>query len=95
MKYAVYSEYQPIHRDKIMARAEFYMKDREENPDKYPKVIFDSHNLGGSTKSIMVVEGTYEQLLNQRHVWLPYQTSEFVPLIKSAELGEKYPTTNI
>jgi hypothetical protein len=95
MKYAVYSEYEPIHRDKIMERAQLYMKEREEKPDKYPKVIFDSHNLGGSTKSIMIVEGSYEQLLNQRQIWLPYQKSEFIPLYKSAELAEKYPTTKI
>ncbi len=95
MKYAIYSEYEPIHRVKVMERAEFYMKDREENPEKYPKVIFESHILGGSTKSIMIVEGTYEQLLNQRHVWMPYTKSEFVPLSKSADVGAKYPTTNI
>ncbi len=95
MKYAIFSEYQPIHREKIMERAPLFMKDREDNPDKYPKVIFMSHNLGGSTKSISIVEATYEQLLNQRHMWMPYQKMEFVPLYKSAELAEKYPTTHI
>ena len=95
MKYAVYSEYEPIHREKIMERAPLFMKDREKKPDKYPKAIFESHNLGGSTKSISIVEATYEQLLNLRHMWMPYQRHEFVPLYKSSELAEKYPTTKI
>ena len=95
MKYVIYAEYQPIHREKIMERAPLFMKDREDNPNKYPKVIFESHNLGGSTKSLSIVEGTYEQLLNQRHMWMPYQKMKFVPLYKSAKLAEKYPTTKI
>ena len=95
MKYAVFSEYNPIYRDKIMERAEEWQKDREKNPDKYPTQIFESHNLGGGTKGIGIVEATYEQLMNLRHIWMPYNTFEFVPLYKSSKLAEKYPTTKL
>ena len=32
MKYVIYSDYKPIHREKIMERAPLFMKDREDNP---------------------------------------------------------------
>ena len=93
MKYAIFSHYQPIHRDKIMERAAIFQKDKKENPDKYPKQIFESHNLGGGTKAIQIVEATYDQLLNLRDCWMPYNTFEWVPLYSSPKLAEKYPTT--
>ena len=90
MLYAIFSEYEPIHIDKVREKVREYYVDREKHPEKYPKQVFEPHNLAGGPKAIQIVEATYEQLLNLRKMRMPYTRYEFVPIYKSSELAEKF-----
>ena len=93
MKYVIYSKYDPKDRDLVMARAKKINQKLEKEPTKYPKEIFGPHSIGGGTSSLSIVEAKEEQLMNYRHLWMPLQEVDFVPLFDSRKLSEKFPTT--
>ena len=93
MKYVIYSKYDPKDRDLVMARAKKITEMMEKDPKKYPKEIFGPHSIGGGTSSLQIVEATEEQLMNYRHLWMPLQEVDFVPLFDARRLSALFPTT--
>jgi len=91
LKYIVFSEYCPKDRDKVVERAKKITEKMEKNPEKYPKWLYPPHNIAGGTKTFIVVEATPEQLMNQRHAWMPLTTFKAVPIFDARELTERYP----
>ena len=96
MKYAIFTSYDPKDRDKVMERGAAFMKMREKHPEKLPKVLFPGHNMGAGTEGLTIVEATVEQMMEFRHIWMPYSKIKAVPLFEQGnKLAEKYPKTNI
>ncbi len=93
MKYVIYSKYEPKDRDLVMARAKKMTEMIEKNPEKYPKDIFLPHSIGGGSKTLRIVEATEEQLMNYRHLWMPLQEINCMPLFSARTLSENYPET--
>ena len=85
MKYIAYWEMKPEHMEQVMALFMEAMKDRSES-GKYPKVIFDSHSIGGQYKGFLIYEdATSEQLANVVNFYNPYLTFKFMPIVKTAD----------
>ena len=90
MKYIVFWEFCPKDIDKVMERVQVFGKEVEKNPDKFPKVIFSSHAMGGETKGFEIVEATSEQLTDDMTFWVGLVTLKFVPILEGTKFVESY-----
>jgi hypothetical protein len=74
--------------DKVIERYQLLGKDREKNPDKYPKILYPDHSTVESWGGITVIEGTHVQLMNLRQFWGTMVDFEFIPVIESSKVAE-------
>jgi hypothetical protein len=90
VKYIVFWEFCPEDIDKVIKNVKTVAEDREKHPDKYPKSIFPSHEMGGKTKGFEIIEATPQQLIADINSWLGLVTLKFVPILKSSKVIEDY-----
>jgi len=80
MKYIVFSETSADYKE--IPKRKQIMEERKKNPEKYPKILFPLHRMGGGPtgKSFAVVEATEEQIMNAALLWGPLVKLEWVPI---------------
>jgi hypothetical protein len=65
------------------ARALAYGEEKEKDPDKYPKVLYEGGIIpvgGQAIKGFEVVEATEEQMTNDLVYWLEIVSEEYIPI---------------
>ena len=91
MKYICFWEFKPEDFDKIIEKYKQAMKDREKFPEKFPKILFPPHSLGGEWKGFTIYEtDTPEPLLNLVLHYSPEEKMKFVPILESVKALELY-----
>ena len=70
-----------------------FMKEKEKNPDKYPKVLFEVGTIpvGGQAilTGLQIVEATEEQMMNDVYYWLEIVSIEYIPVFDPVKNGPR------
>ena len=66
------------------------MKIREKMPEKFPKILFPAHGLGGEFKGFTIEDGTPEQITNLVFHYMPEMKVKVVPIFESKKTTELY-----
>ena len=89
MKYLVHWEIVSTMKE-AMERSKVFKADKEKNPDKYPKVLFQGGIIpvtGPAIKGFEIVESTEEQMLNDVVFWMEHVSIEFIPFLEGPKIG--------
>ena len=92
MKYIQFGESKPEDADKLMEIRKKMLEDRKKNPEKYAKVLFPTHQMGGvrNGKSFSVVDATEEQIMNVKLLYGPLVKLEYVPIFETDKVNEYF-----
>lgn len=91
LKYILFWEFCPEDFDKVIEKFKQAMAEREKGTEKFPKILFPPHSLGGEWNGVAVLENvTPEQLTNLMIHYEPETTFKFVPLLELTALIETY-----
>ena len=91
MKYIAFWETSPEDFDKVIPKFREIMAARETEPEKFPKIIFPPHNMGGELKGCAIYEDPTEEQINNLVIhYMPEITFKFVPLSEPAKFIEQY-----
>jgi hypothetical protein len=74
--------------EKVIEKYQLLRKDREENPKKYPKILYPDHSTINSWGGFTVIEGTHEQLITLRQFWGTMMDFEFIPVMEGSKVAE-------
>jgi len=87
MNYIAFWEYCPEDFDKVIEK----YKQRMKMPEKFPKILFPPHGMGGEHKGFTLYENvTPEQLINIVLHYRPEMKLKFVPILETAKVIELY-----
>jgi len=89
MKYLVHWEIVSTIKE-ATERIQVFRADKEKNPDKYPKVLFQGGIIpvtGPAIKGFEIVESTEEQMLNDVVFWMEHVSIEFIPFLEGPKIG--------
>ena len=89
MKYLVRWEVISTMKEAV-ERSQVFKAEKEKNPDKYPKVLFQGGIIpatGPVIKGFETVESTEEQMLNDVMFWMEHSSFEFIPFLESPKIG--------
>ena len=91
MKYIAFWEFNPEDYDKAIEKEKQAMEERERGTDKFPKILFPSHGMGGEFKGFIIYEdATPEQLINVGLHYMPETKFKFVPIFDGKKVLELY-----
>ena len=91
MNYIAFWEYCPEDFDKVIEKYKQVMAEREKGTEKFPKILFPPHGMGGEHKGFTLYENpTPEQLTNVVLHYMPEMKFKFVPIFESDKVIELY-----
>jgi hypothetical protein len=91
MNYIAFWEFSPEDFDKVIEKTKHAMAEREKGSEKFPKILFPPHGMGGEWRGFTIYENaTPEQLLNTMLYYAPEEKVKFVPIFDSAKAMEHY-----
>lgn len=91
MDYIGFWEFRFEDFDKVIKKTKYVWAEREKGSEKFPKVLFPPHGMGGELKGFTVYENaTPEQILNLTLYMAPEEAFEFVPIFDAAKVIENY-----
>jgi len=91
MKFICFWEFSPEDYDKIIKKYKQAMAEREKGSEKFPKVLYPPHGMGGEWKGFTIYEDvTPEQMTNMALHYAPEEKLKFVPILDVAKATELY-----
>ena len=91
MKFIAFWEFKPEDMDKVIEKYKQAMAEREKGSEKFPKILFPPHSMGGEWKGFTIYEdATPEQLTNVALFFAPEEKAKFVPIFDSAKAIELF-----
>ena len=88
MKFIVYWEFCPGDIDKVIEKGNQATAEREKGSEKFPKILFPAHGLGGEFKGFTIEDGTPEQITNLVFHYMPEMKVKVVPIFESKKTTE-------
>ena len=91
MKYIAFWEYCPEDMDKVIEKNRKVIAERQQFPDKYPKLVFGPYGMGGEPKGFTGLEtDDPEKLTKWVLAYFPEMKIKYVPLFETSKIIEIY-----